>query len=147
MPQSNASFMPAISQRTLVQNSMDGQAHSGQILNRDLLGNTNSTRKNSHVTRNGEHIANIGRGIQGSGATLNDPYSKRNQKNIVTIKPGLGGNVSHNMVGNTQTDIERATGVRRDTPDNERESMVQTPPRNENSLTPIGGGQTSVKKN
>ena len=62
-------------------------------------------------------------------------------KNTVTIKPGLEGHgrleghVSSNMVGNTQTDIDAR--VRGDTPENERDSIVQTPPRNENALTPM----------
>ena len=56
-------------------------------------------------------------------------------KNTVTIKPGLEGHGSSNMVGNTQTDIDAR--VRGDTPENERESIVQTPPRNENTLTPM----------
>lgn len=142
LPQSNASFMPAISQRTLVQNSVDQQVNSNSILNRDLLGNTNSTRKNSHVTRNGmNNVASFNRGIQGSGATLNDPYMKRTGKNMVTIKPGLEPTVSGNMVGNTQTDIEGHG--RGGTPEHERDSIVHTPPRNENTLTPIG---SSAKK-
>ena len=112
------------------------------MLNRDLLGNTNSNRKNSHVTRNGmNNVASFNRGIQGSGATLNDPYMKRTGKNMVTIKPGLDGNSNSNIVGNTQTDIEGHH--RGGTPEHERDSVVHTPPRNENALTPIG---SSAKK-
>jgi len=40
MPQSNASFMPAISQRTLMQGSMDeGMNNGGVIMNHDLSNN------------------------------------------------------------------------------------------------------------
>lgn len=55
--------MPAISQRTLVQNSFGDQIHSG-VLNRDLLGNATSSRKNSHMTGNNvSNLNSIGRGI------------------------------------------------------------------------------------
>lgn len=112
-----------------MQNSLgEDSINSGAILNRDLMGghDQNSSRKNSHLTMARGPIANptfnpIGRGIQGSGATLNDPYSKRNLKNMVTIKPGLEG-ISQNLVGNTQTAFEAAPGVNEDTPDNERDS-------------------------
>lgn len=135
-----------------MQNSLeDNSINSGAILNRDLMGGNDSknSRKNSHMTTNRtphvhQTINPIGRGIQGSGATLNDPYSKRQGKNMVTVKPGLEL-ISQNLVGNTQTAFEPGPGIAGDTPDNERESQAHTPPRGENTLTPINS--KSAKKN
>jgi len=91
----------------------------------------------------------LGRGVLGSGATLNNPLTKRNGKNTVTIKAGLDTMhvMSANIVGsNTQTAIESSGVMRhRETPGDERESQAQTPPRNENALSPMGGGGTSSK--
>ncbi len=50
MPQSNASFMPAISQRTLNHNSVDDpQVNSGVMFNHDLMSPVSASyRKQSH---------------------------------------------------------------------------------------------------
>ena len=120
LPQSNASFMPAISQRTLMQGSIDQDANSGGIIiNNDMHGidqytrvnnsfqhpksGSNKHRKHSHPANPQTHRAGgIGgdrgtesympmpKALQGSGATLNNPNLKRPLNNTVTIKAELG---------------------------------------------------------
>ena len=133
--------MPAISQRTLAQNSVEDPLNSGSMLNSDLYvkQGAHSYRKHSNPTHpsqqpNGSYLP-MAKGIQGSGATLNNPHTKRGHSNTVTIKAGLD---SRQMAENIPTQAGVSPNeMRGETPDEVRDSQAQTPPRNENTLTPM----------
>ena len=69
--------------------------------------------------------------------------NNNNAMNSVTVKAGLDGlNLgSPHMIGNTETQIN-AGGYRDDTPGEDRDSQAHTPPRAENTLTPIHRGSS-----
>lgn len=106
LPQSNASFMPAISQKTFLHGvSMEEAVSGGVIMNHDLVSNleysrvsnsidhpksTGKSRKHSVPYPVGNNMPMVGvKGVLGSGAILNNPANKRSQNNTVTIKTGL----------------------------------------------------------
>ena len=151
--------MPAISQRTLMHNSVDDALNSGAsvAINGDLSmagspngrngpngGGGTTQRKHSHppqVLPNGSFLP-MGKGIQGSGATLNNPNLKRALNNqTVTIKSGLE---VHSAANDTLPDkMSHPRGAHgNETPDGERDSQAHTPPRAENTLTPMNRGSS-----
>ena len=95
LPQSNASFMPAISQRTLINNSMD-DGTPGPI-NHDISTHIHHTSRGEELGKahNRKHSVPqqgylpLAKGITGSGATLNSVNMKRPLNNTVTIKTNL----------------------------------------------------------
>ena len=80
LPQSNASFMPAISQRTLMQGSVDDANSGGIIINNDMNGIEQYT---SRVTNSFEHPK--------SGSNKHRKHSHPNNHPNTHRSRGIGG--------------------------------------------------------
>ena len=80
-----------------------------------IRGSPHHLRKHSEQ-QNGSYLP-MQKVVQGSGATLNNPHTKRNMNNnTVAIKPGLDNSMIPQHI-----DVAHHV-VRGDTPENERES-------------------------
>lgn len=137
-----------------MQGSVEETPHGGIIMNHDLISNMDYSRVSNSIDNSGTGAKHrkhsvpypgnnlpMVKGVLGSGVTLNNPNTKRSLNNTVTIKTGLE---VRNMANQNSTPKQGPPNQRQDSPENERDSQPATPPRNENTLTPMN--RSSTKK-